>query len=92
MYVIEFMNGGIRGKNIHSFLWVFLVCEKKSLIIKFLKRKQKNLKRNLIHPIFSYQRINAFLQNLQANSSSLKKVQNSQILAGTNKEYKCLEK
>ena len=48
----------------------------------FKKKAKKNLKWNLIHPIFSYQRINAFLQNLQANSSSLKKVQNSQILAG----------
>ena len=82
MYVIEFMNGGIRGKNIHSFLWVFWYAKKISNYKVFKKKAKKILKRNLIHPIFSYQRINAFLQNLQANSSSLKKVQNSQILAG----------
>ena len=83
MYVIEFMNGGIRGKNIHSFLWGFFWHAKKISNYKVFKKKaKKNLKWNLIHPIFSYQRINAFLQNLQANSSSLKKVQNSQILAG----------
>ena len=46
MYVIEFMNGGIRGKNIHSFLWGFFwYAKKKSLIIKFLKRKQKKFKK-----------------------------------------------
>ena len=45
MYVIEFMNGGIRGKNIHSFLWGFFGMRKKSLIIKFLKRKQKKFKK-----------------------------------------------
>ena len=74
---------GFGGKIFTHFYGVFFWYAKKISNYKVFKKKAKKiLKRNLIHPIFSYQRINAFLQNLQANSSSLKKVQNSQILAG----------
>ena len=71
------------GEKIFTHFYGFFWYAKKISNYKVFKKKaKKKLKRNLIHPIFSYQRINAFLQNLQANSSSLKKVQNSQILAG----------
>ena len=41
MYVIEFMNGGIRGKNIHSFLWGFFGMRKKISNYKVFKKKAK---------------------------------------------------
>ena len=63
-YLILLVKGGEKFKKF-QFLFAKIRKNLSQISIKFYKKAKKNLERNLIQLILVYQRINAFLQNLQ---------------------------